>query len=123
MGTRDGIWDGDNLLWCAVEQAAWAGIPAPASVRAIMVAWSEPGDAASLLPRERDPAILLACYRDIAAARAPTRFALALLWENARLNAEYGLWTDLRREARLVLAWLAPLTASGALQTLPAEEP
>lgn len=115
MGTREGVWDGETLLWSAVEQAAWAALPAPPAVRAILRAWAAPGDAAPLLPRERDPAALIACYGEIAAARPVTRAALSLLQENAALNGQFGLWADLRAEAQAVLRWLAPLTASGAL--------
>ena len=110
-GARDGGWygalAGNPLSRKAAQQRAWAAMPAPPAVRAILAAWAEPGDGAPLLPRERDPAALLACYRDIVAARAPGRLALALLQENARLNADFGLWSELRREARVVLQWLA----------------
>lgn len=115
MGMREGVWDGDTLLWGAVEQAAWAALPAPPTVRAIVQDWAAPCDPAPLLPRERDPAALIACYRDISAARPVTRAALSLLYENAALNAQFGLWADLRREAHAILHWLAPLAASGAL--------
>jgi len=114
MGKHEGVQEERKLPGNGVEAVSWTA--APPGVRAILAAWGAPGDAASLLPRERDPQALLVCYRDIAAAGTATRTALALLLENATLNAEFGLWEDLRREARAVLQWLAPLARSGALE-------
>ncbi len=124
MGTREGLWDGATLLWRDVDEAAWAALPAPPGVRAILGAWAAPWDAAPLLPRGRDPAPLLECYRAVAAGRPVDRMALALLNENASLNRDFGLWRDLRAEAARVLDWLAPLAANGALADgLPAISP
>lgn len=111
MGRREGVWGDGMLSWSGVELAAWAALPAPPAVRAILADWAAPGDPAPLLPRERDPAALLACYRALVARRPVSLAALALLRENAQLNSEFGLWRELRGEAAAVLRWLAPLAA------------
>ena len=119
MGRQGELWGDGTLAWSGVELAAWAALPAPPPVRAILKQWTTPGDPAPLLPRGRDPAALLACYRALSARRRVSLAALALLRENAELNSQFGLWRELRSEADIVLRWLAPLAAQAGAAAAP----
>ncbi len=131
MGRRDAVWNMDRLSkvlprtwqrmqapagWPALDLPLRVSVPAP--IRVILDAWAQEHDPAPLLPRGANVLALRACYRGLARPGAPVRVrraALLMLHANAAANAQFGMWTDLRAEARALLAWLAPIIAADPL--------
>ncbi len=91
---------------------AWQ-LTLPAMLRTIFARWGEPCDPA--LAREapgQDGHLYLELSR-CAGSTCLSREALAHIEADARFNASYGQFAELRREGELVLPWVRAVLAAG----------